>query len=272
MSQLEAAIQSAALYQKLNTLDCSIMVVDAAGTIVHFLNAEGFKLNTTTGEKIASGGAVDECLKTKRSVQKALPRELYGFQTKALCVPIFEEGQLVGAISSAVSIEVQHTLHEAAQTIAATTRQLSATSEELAAAATQLAGYLGDIYSNGERVLADIQKTEDILRFVSEVAANSNLLGLNAAIEAARAGEYGRGFAVVAEEIRKMAVNSAEAVTIIKDTLQNIQRETNLLVSTVTHTTEVGERQAAATEEISASLQELASSASEIERVAKLQR
>lgn len=272
MDQLKAAIHSAELYQKLNTLDCSILIADAEGTIVHFLNAEGFTLQTQAGDKVASGGAVDECLKTKRSVQKLLPQELYGFHAKASCMPIFEEGQLVGAISSAVSIEIQHTLREASQSIAATTEQLSATSGEVAETATQLAGDLATIRSNGEHVLADIQKTDDILRFVSDVAANSNLLGLNAAIEAARAGEHGKGFAVVAEEIRKMAVNSAEAVTTIKVILQNIQKETNLLVSTVTHTTEVGERQAAATEEISASLQQLASSVSEVERVAKLQR
>lgn len=272
MNQLEAAIHSAGLYQKLNTLDCSIMIADAEGTIVHFLNAEGFTLHTKTGEKIASGGAVDECLKTKRSVQKLLPVELYGFHAKASCVPIFEEGLLVGAISSAVSIEIQHTLHEASESIAATTEQLSANSEEVAETATRLASDLGSIRNTGEHVLADIQKTDDILRFVSDVAANSNLLGLNAAIEAARAGEHGRGFAVVAEEIRKMAVNSAEAVTNIKSILQNIQKEINSLVNTVVHTTEAGERQAAATEEMSASLQQLASAASEIERVAKLQR
>lgn len=272
MNQLEAATQAAALYQKLNTLDCSIMIADATGTIVHFLNAEGFTLNTKIGEKVASGGAVDECLKTKCSVQKLLPQELYGFHAKASCVPIFEDGQLLGVISSAVSVEIQHTLHEASQSIAATTEQLSATSEEVAATATRLAGDLENIRTNGEHVLADIQKTDDILRFVSDVAANSNLLGLNAAIEAARAGEHGRGFAVVAEEIRKMAVNSADAVKNIKEILNNIQRETNILVSTVTHTTEIGERQAAATEEISASMQQLVSSASEVERIAQLQR
>lgn len=270
MNQLEAAINSAPLYQKLNAMDCSIMIVDAQGTIVYFLNAEKFKLNTTVGSKVASGGAIDECLKTKRSIQKMLPPELYGFHAKASCTPIIEKGELLGVISSAVSLETQHALHEASQTIAATTEQLSATSGELAETATQLAGGLSDIKSSGERVLSDIQKTDDILRFVSDVAANSNLLGLNAAIEAARAGEHGKGFAVVAEEIRKMAVNSAEAVKNIKDILQNIQKETNTLVSTVIDTTGLGERQAAATEEISASLQQLATTANEVERVAKL--
>jgi len=74
-------------------------------------------------------------------------------------------------------------------------------------------------------VLSKKSRKQKILRFVSEVAANSNLLGLNAAIEAARAGEHGRGFAVVAEEIRKMADNSASSVKEIREILRNIQKD-----------------------------------------------
>lgn len=82
------------------------------------------------------------------------------------------------------------------------------------------------------RIKTSADSTARIVKTIDEIAFQTNLLALNAAVEAASAGDAGKGFAVVAEEVRNLAMRSAEAAkntaALIEESVKNAEGGVNL--------------------------------------------
>jgi methyl-accepting chemotaxis protein len=73
----------------------------------------------------------------------------------------------------------------------------------------------------------------DVVRVISAIAEQTNLLALNATIEAARAGEAGKGFAVVASEVKELAQETATATADIARRIEAIQSDARGAVAAI---------------------------------------
>lgn len=92
--------------------------------------------------------------------------------------------------------------------------------QECAAAAEDSRVEMEGMVNTMKRISDTSSKIESIIGEIEEIAAQTNLLSLNAAIEAARAGEAGRGFAVVADQIRTLAEQSAKSAVNTRELIE----------------------------------------------------
>ena len=224
-------------------------------------DCENLRMASKTGDAIPTGCAADVCLKQKKPVSLIVPAHVFGVPLKTMAVPVFEDGKISGTMAMGLSLSKKERISNLSNTLSHSLTEIGTNLFDMTSGIQNISETNSSIQKFIEITKDNSQKTDEVLSFIEGIAKQTNLLGLNAAIESARAGEYGKGFSVVSTEIRNLSKSTKESANQINSILNTIQDSIKEIYLRFNDSNLLLDNQSSGLEEITATIQELNSTA-----------
>lgn len=223
-SKVRAVIDVMDLYQSTYVEDVCIIVFDLE-KVIGYKPGKNLNLQIQLGDSIKkySHTTSVRAMRNRSVLREECNDKLFDFPYITSSVPIYDENNVVGVVTSIIANDRYTHAHEAAYELTSTVQEITVTNKLLASTSVDVSKSIEELSQFAESLQENIQQINSIVGSVKSIAMRSKILGLNASIEASRAGAHGKGFAVVAKEIQIMGENSKDSANNIEQQIEQIK-------------------------------------------------
>ena len=203
---------------------------DDFGKILQYIESMRADLRTALNEVKKKSEDTQEAMRQVIETTGIITDKIADCEGKSITVSAASEQML------STTQDIAHNCEDASNLSHSTKAIIDEGVERINATISSIRKQSEEIRANSEAVDKVAKRSMDInsiVNTIEEIAAQTNLLALNAAIEAARAGEAGRGFAVVADEVRALASRTSASTKEIADMVQGIQMDAATAVRSI---------------------------------------
>lgn len=225
-------------------------------------NLQGLTVQITQGVNILGSSASEISTSTTQLAASASETATAVTETTTTVEEVRQTAQVASQKANSVS--------ESAQKAAQISQSGKKSADESIQGMQRIRQEMEAIADSMVRLSEQTQAIGQIIAMVEDLAAQSNLLAVNASIEAAKAGEQGKGFAVVAQEVRSLAEQSKQATNQVRTILSDIQKATGAAVMATEQGSKAVEAGVKQSGQAGQSIQTLANGVSEAAQAATL--
>lgn len=222
-------------------------------------------LSSPLGEPFPEGSTPLLVMQSGERTVREVPAKVYGIPFKSYAIPLREDGEVVGCLMIAKSIETIRSVKDAISSLSEEVEQVMEAVNEITDGVQVASENNQTVFGLMDNLLTETRKMNEILAVINKFSNSTKILGLNASIEAARAGTAGKGFSVVAQEIERLSGNTTESAREIGAMVGGIELQVNDISEKSKETTDAFTQQAASLQEIAATIENLNSNVKVIE-------